>query len=86
MSELTINKLEKMPKVKAKTTTKKGDVRKLLEQFDKENMKYAEIPETKDHTVKGIMISLGRIVKTDKRTDIEVFKRADEKAVILKRK
>jgi len=84
MSELTINKLEQMPKVKTKIK-KKGDLRKLLEKFDNEKMNIAEIPVTKDRTVKGLRIGLGRILKTDNRTDIETYESLDGKAVILKR-
>jgi hypothetical protein len=49
-------------------------------------MKYAEIPATKEHPAKGIRRGVGRILATDKRTDVEVFESADCKSVILKRK
>ena len=84
MSELTINKLEQMPRVKSKVK-KKGDLRKLLEKFDADKMNIAEIPVTKDRTVKGLRIGLGRILKTDNRTDIETYESLDGKAVILKK-
>ena len=84
MSELTIKELEQMPKVKSKVK-KKGDLRKLLEKFDNEKMNIAEIPVTKDRTAKGIRIGIGRILATDKRSDIETYEAVDGRSVILKR-
>jgi hypothetical protein len=84
MSELTIKALEQMPRVKTKAK-KKADIRKLLEKFDSEKMNYAEIPVTKEHTAKGLRISIGRILKSDKRKDIETYESLDGKSVILKR-
>ena len=86
LSELTIKALDKKPKVKAKTTTKKGDVRKLIEKFDNDKMKYAEIPATEEHTIRGLKISIGRILKKDNRTDIKVDESADGNSIILERK
>ena len=84
MSEYTIKKLDQMPKVKPKVK-KKGDIRVLIEQFDKEEMKFAEIPvKGKDST--GLKIGIGRILKKDKRTDIEWSESLDGKSIILKRK
>ena len=85
MSELTINKLEKMPEVKKKVLPK-SDYRKLLERFDAESMQIAEIPLPTDRTIKGLRVGLGKILKNDKRDDIDVLIRYDEKAIILKRK
>ena len=84
MSELTIKELEQMPKVKSKVK-KKGDLRKLLEKFDSDKMNIAEIPVTKDRTIKGIRIGVGRILAKDQRTDIETYESLDGKSVILKR-
>ena len=84
MSELVIRELEQMPKVKGKVK-KKGDLRKLIEKFDADKMNIAEIPVTKDRTVKGLRIGIGRILATDKRTDIETYESLDGKAVILKK-
>jgi hypothetical protein len=86
LSELTIKRLDEKPKVKAKTTSKKGEIRKLLEKFDNEKMKYAEIPATKEHSIRGLKISIGRILKRDNRTDIAVFESEDGKSIILERK
>ena len=86
MSELTIKALDKKPKVKSKTTTKKGEIRKLLEKFDNGNMKYAEIATTPGHTIRGLKISIGRILKKDNRTDIKVDESADGNSIILERK
>lgn len=85
MSELTINKLEKMPEVKKKPVPK-SDYRKLLERFDSDFMNIAEIPVPTDRTVKGLRVGLGKVIKNDKREDIEVHIRYDEKAIIIKRK
>ena len=84
MSELVIKPLEQMPRVKTKVK-KKGDLRKLLEKFDVEKMNIAEIPVTKNRTAKGLRIGLGRILKTDKRTDIETYESLDGKSVVLRR-
>lgn len=86
MSELTIKALDKKPKVKAKITTKKGDVRKLIEQFDNEQMKYAKIPSTEEHTIRGLKVSIGKILSRDNREDIEVYESEDGKSIILERK
>jgi hypothetical protein len=86
LSELAIKQLDHKPKVKPKTTTKKGEIRKLLEKFDNEKMKYAEIPATKEHTIRGLKISIGRILKKDSRKDIEVYESEDGKSIILERK
>jgi hypothetical protein len=85
MSELTIKPLTQMPKIKAKVT-KKENVRKLLEKFDSENWKIAEIPITEGHKARGLKISIGRILAKDHRTDIETFESADGKSIVLKRK
>ena len=84
MTELVIRELEHMPKVKSKVK-KKGDLRKLIEKFDSEKMNIAEIPIPKGRTSKGLRIGIGRILATDKRTDIETYESLDGKAVILKR-
>jgi hypothetical protein len=84
MSELTIKALDQMPKTKPKTK-QKTDLRKLLEKFDADKMKYAEIPVTKDHTTKGLRIGIGRILSKDKRKDIATFESLDGKSIILKR-
>ena len=48
-------------------------------------MKFAEIPvKGKDST--GLKIGIGRILKKDKRTDIEWSESLDGKSIILKRK
>ena len=86
MTELTIKSLDKKPKVKSKTTTKKGEIRKLLEKFDNEKMKYAEIAANKEHSIRGLKISIGRILKKDNRVDIEVDESEDGKSIILERK
>ena len=85
MDELTIKRLEQMPQIK-KQGQKKSNLRKLLEKFDAEKMKYAEIPTTKEHTAKGIRIGIGRMLSKDGRADLETFESADGKAVILTRK
>lgn len=85
MTDLALSELQQMPKVKSKPK-KKTDLRKLLEQFDTEKMRIAQIEVTKEHTAKGLRIGIGRILSKDKRTDIETFESADSKAVILKRK
>ena len=86
MSELTIKALDKKPKVKAKITSKKGEIRKLLEKFDNEKMKYAEIPATKKHSIRGLKVSIGKILAKDNRKDIEVYESEDGKSIILERK
>jgi hypothetical protein len=84
---LEIKELSEMPKgVKSASPKKSGEVRKLIEQFDAKKMQYAEIPATKEHTIRGLRVSIGRILSSDKRTDIEVFVSTDSKAIILKRK
>lgn len=82
MTELTIKALDKKPKVKTKTT-KKGQIKKLLEQFDNEKMKYIEISATKEHPIRGLKISIGRILKKDNRTDIEVDDSEDGKSILI---
>lgn len=84
MDELTIKPLEAMPKTKPKVK-KKTDLRRLLEKFDADKMKYAEIPTSKEHTAKGIRIGIGRILAQDKRKDIETYESQDGKSVVLKR-
>lgn len=84
MSEYTIKKLDQMPKVKEKAKPK-SNLRKLIDQFDSENMDIAEIPipEGKAHAV---LIGIGRtLANQDHRKDIEYSERFDGKAVILRR-
>lgn len=84
MSEYKLNRLEQMPKVKEKAKPK-SNLRRLIDQFDEENMDIAEIPipEGKAHAV---LIGVGRtLANQNHRKDIEYFERSDGKAVVLRR-